>query len=131
MRIEKIEVITLRRHWGPPENGVTRDWPIVLVHADNGLVGISRGGSASLIDQEFAPLLIGADARRITMLWQQMYETAWRFRGPGRSAMSTIGAIDVALWDLSGVFWAGIEIELMFTLTASGILTNRQQRWPP
>jgi len=102
MRIEKIEVITLRHPWGPPENGVMRDWPIVLVHSDNGLVGISRGGSASLIEREFAPLLIGADARRITMLWEQMYQTAWRYHGPGRSAMGTIGSIDIALWDLYG-----------------------------
>ena len=31
-----------------------------------------------------------------------MYDAAWRFRGPGRSAMTTLGALDVALWDLYG-----------------------------
>ena len=31
-----------------------------------------------------------------------MYEAAWRYRGPGMAAMASIGAVDVALWDLYG-----------------------------
>jgi len=31
-----------------------------------------------------------------------MYETAWGASGPGRAAMSSIGALDVALWDILG-----------------------------
>lgn len=102
MRIEKIETITLRHSWGPPEKGVTRDWTVTRVHAEDGLTGIGRGGSADLTSREFAPLLVGEDPRRIALLWDRMYRTAWRFRGPGRAAMTTIGAIDIALWDLYG-----------------------------
>ena len=102
MRIERIETILLNVPWGPPEGGVTRTWPINLVHADNGLFGIGRGGNPDLIDRLFAPLLIGEDARRTARLWKRMYDAAWGFRQPGRAAMGTIGALDIALWDLYG-----------------------------
>ena len=101
-KITRVETITLRHPWGPQEEGKTRDFRLVLVHADNGLYGISRGGNAKLIEEELAPLLVGQDTRRITKLWHAMYEKAWRHRGPGRSAMSSIGALDIALWDLYG-----------------------------
>ena len=101
-KITRVETITLRHPWGPLEDGKTRDFGLVLVHADNGMYGISRGGSKRLIEEELAPLLVGRDPRRIAKLWEEMYEAAWRFCGPGRSAMSSIGALDIALWDLYG-----------------------------
>ena len=101
-KITRVEMITLRHPWGPAEEDKTRDFGLVLVHADNGLYGISRGGNAKLIEEELAPLLVGQDPRRIAKLWEDMYEVAWRFRGPGRSAMGSIGALDIALWDLYG-----------------------------
>ena len=102
MRIERIESLALKYPWGPPEEGKTRTWPITLVYADDGSFGIGRGGNPELIAREFAPLLEGEDPRQTARLWQRMYDTAWRFRGPGRSAIGTIGALDVALWDLYG-----------------------------
>ena len=102
MQIESIETLSLSCFWGPSDRGVKRTWPIQLVRADNGLTGIGRGGSAELIEREFAPMLVGEDPRRPARLWQRMYDLAWRFRGPGRAAMGTIGALDVAIWDLYG-----------------------------
>tara|TARA_Y100000588_G_scaffold387288_1_gene484709 strand:- start:223 stop:1296 length:1074 start_codon:yes stop_codon:yes gene_type:complete len=102
MRIEKIETITLRHPWGLADQGVTRDWTVVRVYADNGLVGIARSGQAKLIDEVFAPLLVGADPRCTAQLWQRMWDAVWNFGGPGRGAMATVGALDIALWDLYG-----------------------------
>lgn len=102
MRITRIETIVISHPWGPPEDGVMRDWLTVLVHADNGLTGIGRGGDAGLINDELAPLLRGRDPRRTAALWDEMYEAAWRYGGLGAAAMSSIGAIDIALWDLCG-----------------------------
>ena len=102
MRIDRIETVTLDIPWGSPEQGKTRTFPVHRVYADNGLFGIGRGGSPGLIEQVFAPLLVGEDPRRTARLWQRMYDAAWGFGGPGRSAMGTIGALDVALWDLLG-----------------------------
>lgn len=102
MRIEKIETIVINYSWGPPEDRATRAWPIHRVYADNGMVGVGRGGNPDLITREFESLLVGEDPRRIGRLWQRMYDAAWRFRGPGRGAMTTIGALDISLWDLYG-----------------------------
>ena len=58
-KITRVETITLRHPWGPPADGKTRDFGLVLVHTDNGLCGIGRGGSRRLIEEELAPLLVG------------------------------------------------------------------------
>jgi len=100
MRITHVETIVLRCPWG--SSGATRDWTVVLVHTDRDLTGLGRGGSPELIEQRFKPLLLGEDPRRISMLWGRMYDTIWRYRAPGRAALGSIGAIDVALWDLYG-----------------------------
>ena len=102
MKITDVETIVLEHNWGPPEEGVTRQWPLVLVHTDEGITGLGRGGDPHLIRSEMAPLLVGQDPRRTAMLWERMYEAAWRFRGPERAAMTSIGAIDIALWDVYG-----------------------------
>ena len=102
MKITDIEVIVLEHNWGPPEEGVTREWPLMLVHTDEGISGLGRGGDPSIVKNELAPLLIGQDPRRTAMLWQKMYDHAWRFRGPDRAAMTSIGSLDIALWDIYG-----------------------------
>lgn len=102
MRIDRIETVRLECHWGPPEDNNKRVWPIHFVHTNTGHIGIGRGGDPRLVAEEFGPLLVGEDPRRTAQLWQKMYDSAWRFRGPGRSAMTTLGALDVALWDLYG-----------------------------
>jgi len=100
MRIKDIETIVLRCPWG--SSGAIRDWSVVLVHTDEGLTGLGRGGNPALIEQRFKPLLVGEDPRHISMLWSRMYDTIWHYRAPGRAALGSIGAIDVALWDLYG-----------------------------
>lgn len=53
----------------------------------------------ALIEQDLAPLLIGADPERIEAIWQQMW---WHLHYPGRggAAAFAISAVDIALWDL-------------------------------
>ena len=102
MKITNVEVIILEHNWGPPEEGVTREWPLMLVHTDEGVSGLGRGGDPAIVRDELAPLLIGQDPRRTAMLWQKMYDHAWRFRGPDRAAMTSIGSLDIALWDIVG-----------------------------
>lgn len=100
MRITKVENLIIRRPIGPPERASNREWSIVLIHTDEGLQGMGRGGDPQVIERHLAPLLCGRDPRQISQLWEQMYEAVWR--GPGRGAMTSIGALDVALWDLYG-----------------------------
>lgn len=83
-------------------------WTIVQVLTDcDGLYGL---GSASdlynpeavvqVIEQLFAPLLIGRDTAYIEELWQTMQHSAyWR---NGSVTQTAISGIDMALWDILG-----------------------------
>lgn len=102
MRITGVDPFVVRVPIEGRDEPATGDWIMVLVHTDVGLTGIGRGGSVEVISQELAPVLLGQDPRRTALLWERMYETAWRFGGPGNAAMSSIGALDVALWDICG-----------------------------
>lgn len=55
----------------------------------------------ALIEQDLAPLLIGAEADRIEQHWERMW---WHTHYPGRggTAAFAISALDIALWDLKG-----------------------------
>jgi L-alanine-DL-glutamate epimerase-like enolase superfamily enzyme len=79
---------------------------LVEVESDDGTIGIGtggafHGGAKSLIEDYYAPLLLGQDPRRHEHLWQRMYRTTVRF-GRSGSAMCAISALDIALWDLHG-----------------------------
>ena len=80
---------------------------VVEVRTDDGLSGFGEAlspasprATAAVIDDCFAPLLIGADEAAIGLLWQKMREALVpRAAGSGAEAVS---AIDIALWDLLG-----------------------------
>jgi mannonate dehydratase len=55
---------------------------------------------ASYLNDHVIPLLIGRDARRIEDTWQYLYKGAYWRRGP--VTMAAIGAVDTALWDITG-----------------------------
>lgn len=100
------------------------DTTIVRIEVDSGLVGWgeakagvgSSGGCRSVVAavrDDFAPALVGQDARRITAAWDSMYngsrvgyalERGRGFPVLGRRglAVSAISGIDMALWDLLG-----------------------------
>lgn len=111
MKIDHIEVITLRFEY---ENGFKyaggictgRLTTLVRVHTDDGRVGIGSGYSHPglmhlVLEQQLAPLLIGQDPTDVESLWQKMYELT-RWYGRKGAAMTAIGALDTALWDLRG-----------------------------
>jgi L-alanine-DL-glutamate epimerase-like enolase superfamily enzyme len=72
---------------------------IVLIETESGLVGIGEGGEPSSMEQ-CAGLLIGEDPFRIEHAWQVMYRGY--FYPAGREKTHSLGALDVALWDLKG-----------------------------
>ncbi len=81
---------------------------LVEVETADGAVGVGtagafHGGAKGLIEEYYAPLLLGQDARRHEYLWQRMYRTTVRF-GRSGSAMCAISALDIALWDLHGKY---------------------------
>jgi L-alanine-DL-glutamate epimerase-like enolase superfamily enzyme len=70
---------------------------IVVVETDSGLTGIGEGGIREIVDQ-CAAMLIGEDASRIDHHWQTMFRGY--FYPAGREKLHSLGAIDMALWDL-------------------------------
>ncbi len=98
MKITNIECI--------PVQAPGRTLVPVLVHTDEGIVGVGEAGLqrrwkaiAGAIDH-LRQWLIGEDPLRIEHLWQRMYRGGFY---PGdRLIGSVIAGIDIALWDIKG-----------------------------
>jgi L-alanine-DL-glutamate epimerase-like enolase superfamily enzyme len=78
---------------------INQSFHIATVETDQGITGIGEGGSKATIEQ-CAGLLIGEDPTRIEHLWQLMYRGF--FYPPGREKLHSLGALDLALWDIKG-----------------------------
>jgi len=88
-------------------NAGRRNWIFVRIETDQpGLIG---WGEASLevktrgvlgAIEDFAPLVVGEDPRRIEHIWQMLYRQ--QFFRPGAVEMSAVSGIDQALWDIKG-----------------------------
>src|SRR5690349_17702174 len=84
-----------------------RNFVTLKIETSDGVTGI---GDATLNGRELAvaaylrehviPLLIGRDAHRIEDTWNYLYKGAYWRRGP--VTMSSIAAVDMALWDIKG-----------------------------
>jgi D-galactarolactone cycloisomerase len=79
---------------------------IVEVVTDDGLSGFGEAyGPAAvnrtLVDEMYAPRLIGRDPLEPAVVWEDLYGT---FRPYGRKgwAIAALSALDIALWDLRG-----------------------------
>lgn len=88
-------------------NAQMRNWVFVKVETDQ--AGLWGWGEASLewktrsvvgAVEDFAPMLVGEDPRRIEFLYQKMYRHSF-FR-MGVIGMSAISGIEQALWDIAG-----------------------------
>lgn len=75
----------------------------VEVEAEDGLtgLGVTRGGAVAraIIDGHLKPLLLGADPRRVELLWEQMHRATLAYGRKGAPVMA-VSALDLALWDL-------------------------------
>ncbi len=111
MKIDHLETINLLFEY---ENGFEyaggkctgRLTSLVLVHTDTGQVGIGSAYSHPalvylIVQQQLAPVLIGEDPTDVERLWKKMYQLT-RWYGRKGAAMSAIGALDTAFWDLRG-----------------------------
>ena len=78
---------------------INQSFHIVTVETDQGITGIGEGGTRDTIEQ-CAAMIIGEDPSRIEHLWQMMFRGY--FYPPGREKIHSLGAIDLALWDIKG-----------------------------
>ncbi len=113
MRIDHVEVLNLLFEYPAARRfryagGVctARMTSLVRVYTDTGHVGVgsaySHPGLVTLVIQgQLAPLLRGEDPREVEALWQRMYAVT-RWYGRKGAAISALGALDTAFWDLRG-----------------------------
>ena len=78
----------------------------IEVTTETGAVGFATayGGyiSSWVIKNHFNRFLIGADARDVNLLYDQMYRASIPYSGQNGVIINTIAGIDLALWDLVG-----------------------------
>ena len=90
----------------PPACSARRGALLVEIETDDGIIGIGEAGlgggaTATVIEKDLEPLLVGEDPLLIEGLWQKMFA---RTRQYGRRGvvMQAISGIDIALWDIAG-----------------------------
>jgi galactonate dehydratase len=99
MKIEKLRTIVV--------NAEMRNWVFCKVETDQaGLYGWGEGSlewkTRAVVGaiEDFAPMVIGEDPRRIEHIFQKLYrQSFWRL---GVIGMSAVSAIEQALWDIKG-----------------------------
>ena len=123
MKITSIETIALRDDsdgtvisWNPsfsesdgvPASTGGYDMTLVRVNTDQGISGIGQCEAPSIIIDAIVRaslglevLLLGEDPRQVQRLWQKMYNSTGVFGRRG-VVIGAIGAVETALWDISG-----------------------------
>ena len=123
MKITSVETIALRDNsdgnvisWNPsfadsedgPASTGGYDLTVIRVHTDEGLTGIGLCEAPSLVIDAIIhcslgleALLIGEDPTEVQRLWQNMYNSTGVFGRRG-VVIGAIGAIETALWDITG-----------------------------
>lgn len=99
---DKIKVIRYFSHAGDAQGRrgqpmVNQSSNVVMIETEGGLLGIGEGGEPTSMD-ECASMLIGEDPFRIDQHWQRMMRGY--FFPAGREKLHSLGALDLALWDL-------------------------------
>ena len=113
MRIDEIEVINLRFAY-PNARGFAyaggmatgRLTSLVRVTTTAGVVGIGAAYSHPdlvriVVEEHLRPHLLGKDPREVEDLWSFMHRQT-RWYGRKGAAVSALGALDTAFWDLRG-----------------------------
>jgi mannonate dehydratase len=84
-----------------------RNFVTLRIDTDEGIYGLGDGtlngrelAVASYLGEHVIPCLIGRDPFNIEDTWQYLYRGAYWRRGP--VTMASIGAVDMALWDIKG-----------------------------
>lgn len=78
---------------------------LVQIRTDQGITGYGLGGGGGaavyIIENHLRDLLIGADARNVQLLWDQIFSST-SFYGRKGVVIQALSGIDLALWDAAG-----------------------------
>ena len=114
MKIERVRTYHLRAELTPAEAfaysqahvGI-RTAMLVEIVADDGRSGWGEAygppaPSKTVVDELYAPRLIGRDPMDTTVIWEELY-AAMRDYGRSGFPVAALSAVDIALWDLKGI----------------------------
>ena len=113
MRITKLEVVNLQFAYPPGKvfnyaggRCTGRLSSLVRVMTDSGTSGVGSVYShpelvRTIIEGNLRDLLIGEDPLDVERIWEQSYKVT-RWYGRKGAAMSALGGVDTALWDIRG-----------------------------
>ena len=104
MKITGYRSLTTVHDWGRitgdvngVQTGTTTPVPVLIIETDSGLEGVGLGAHGDIA--RIFPAIEGEDPRAVVALYDRMLD--WVFKaGHSGSTFGTIGAIDMALWDL-------------------------------
>ena len=114
MKIERIRTYHLRAELSAAEAFAYsqarvgfRTAMLVEIVADDGRSGWGEAygppaPSKTIIDELYAPRLIGRDPMDTTVIWEELYAST-RDYGRGGFPVAALSAVDIALWDLKGI----------------------------
>ncbi|WP_049576491.1 mandelate racemase/muconate lactonizing enzyme family protein [Streptomyces sp. SBT349] len=104
MKITGYRSLRTVHRWGRPvgdANGVlsggVTEVPVLLLETDEGLTGVGLGAHGDVA--RVFPAVEGADPRAVTALYDRMLAHVFK-SGHGGTTFGTVGALDMALWDL-------------------------------
>ena len=109
MKLKSVSAFPLE-YPEPHDHGKLRYITLARAEAADGTVGwgecVSQFPESAIaakliIEDGFAPLLVGENAYDVERLWQMMLRRVWWY-GPQGIAAFGISAVDMALWDLKG-----------------------------
>lgn len=126
MKTTKIEAIPLRiPEVSSKANDGAQETVIVKIHTDEGIVGIGEVDASpfmvkAVLDApsshnwslSFQDLLVGENPLDVERLWDKMYQGTI-YTGRRGLVIHAIGAVDLALWDISGKALGRPVYELM------------------
>lgn len=112
MRIEKLLSRVETRRFDKPVRNARSTWHekhafLVFVVTDAGLTGVGEAWCegahprtlATFLDEEIAPIFLGAKVEDVERLWTVAFERT-RVSGKPGITLSLLGAVETALWDL-------------------------------
>ncbi len=112
MKIKKIETYVSTQQLEGKAFAYSQNWYnartvlLLRMETDNGIVGWGESfGPAivnkAIIDNIYAPLVIGMDPLNTQVIWDELYNKL-RDHGQRGVTVEAISAIDIALWDIKG-----------------------------
>ena len=86
---------------GPAGEGPDRRQFAIFGWGESAMWGGPHGVTATVIEREIAPLIIGQDPRRPEYLWEKVFQETY-YHGRRGILLAALSGVDIALWDILG-----------------------------